>query len=519
VFAASWIALVAPAPVAATGEPPGFEYFHTYAENEQVIDDAVAAHPEIAMKFSIGKSYEGRDIWGIKISDNVAVDENEPEVFFHGLTHARERLSNEMALYVIGVLTDGYDTDPRIKAIVDSREIWIVPMLNPDGAEYDMSGGHWHTWRKNRQPIPNSTEIGVDLNRNWGYMWGCCGAGSPNPASDTYRGWAPEVAPEVQAYEHFIDSRVVDGRQQIRASISWHTAARKVLWPYSYTRRDSPPDMSHDDHLAFAALGQRLAALNGYTAEQGSDMYIVDGDGDDWAYHRYRIFAYTFEMAKGSLNRYYPTQQEVAAELANNREPVLQFLEMADCPYRAAGLDADCGPLYDDFETARGWQVNPNGTDTATSGAWERAVSVKTRNSAGIKQRGTTVSGMYDLVTGATATGVSSNDVDGGVTSVGSPAFTLGDAASTGWKLDFSYTFAHNARSGPADFLRVSINGNPVFMQTGSAANQNAVWTPASVSLDAYAGQVVRILIEAADGGPDSLIEAAVDDVRVYQRP
>ena len=132
--------LLMPAPVGAAGEPAGFEYFHTYAENEQVIDDAVAAHPAIAQKFSIGTSYEGRQIWGIKISDNVAVDENEPEVFIHGLTHARERASNEMALYIIQMLTNEYDTNSRIKAIVDSREIWIVPMLNPDGAEYDMSG-------------------------------------------------------------------------------------------------------------------------------------------------------------------------------------------------------------------------------------------------------------------------------------------------------------------------------------------------------------------------------------------
>ncbi len=94
-----------------TTAPAGFEYFHTYAQNEQVIDDAVAAHPAIAMKFSIGTSYEGRQIWGIKISDNVATDENEPEVFIHGLTHARERASNEMALALIERLTDDYASD------------------------------------------------------------------------------------------------------------------------------------------------------------------------------------------------------------------------------------------------------------------------------------------------------------------------------------------------------------------------------------------------------------------------
>ena len=81
------------------------------------------------------------------------------------------------------------------------------------------------------------------------------------------------------------------------------------------------------------------------------------------------IFGYTIEMTKGATNRYYPSQAELATDIAANVPAVLTFLEFADCPYRAAGLDKDCGPLYDDFEIDRGWQVNPTGTDTATSGA------------------------------------------------------------------------------------------------------------------------------------------------------
>jgi carboxypeptidase T len=524
--AASAVALAVPmsSASAATTKPPGFEYFHTYAENEQIIDDAVATHPNIAMKFSIGKSYEGREIWGIKISDNVTTDENEPEVFIHGLTHARERASNEMALYLIQLLTDDYASDSRIKAIVDSREIWIVPMLNPDGAEYDMSGGHWHKWRKNRQPIPGSSDIGVDLNRNWGYHWGEGSGkgtdGSVNPASDFYRGWGPEVAPEVRDYEAFEASRVVNGRQQIRASIGFHSAARQVLWPYSYTRTDITPDMSADDHAAFVALGDRVAALNGYKPQQGSDLYPVYGDQDDWAYHTYRIFGYTFEMRKGALNRYYPTQSELNADIQANVPAVLTFLEFADCPYRAAGLDEDCGPVYDDFETSRGWEVNASGSDTATAGQWQIAQPARTSNAAGVKQLAKTTSGVADLVTGAAAgSDVNGNDVDGGVTSIRSPAVTLGSNGSTGWTLGFKYTFAHNNKATSADYLRVSVGGDVVFEQDGFAGNRNAVWTPVSINLDAYAGQTVRVVISAADGGGDSLVEAAIDDVRVFQQP
>jgi carboxypeptidase T len=515
-------ALALPGHALAAGEPAGFEYFHTYAENKQVIDDAVSAHPAIAKRFSIGTSYEGRQIWGIKISDHVDTDENEPEVFIHGLTHARERASNEMALYLIEMLTDEYATSARIKSIVDSREIWIVPMLNPDGAEFDISGGHWHKWRKNRQPIPGSSEIGIDLNRNWGYHWGGGSGGtdgSDNPASVYYRGWAPEVAPEVQAYEAFEASRVVDGVQQIKASIGFHSAARQVLWPYSYTRQDVPPDMSADDHAAFVALGKRVAALNGYKPQQGSDLYPVYGDQDDWAYHEYGIFGYTFEMAKGAQKRYYPTQAELDTDISANRGAVLTFLEYADCPYRAAGLDQYCGLFNDDFEADRGWQVDPNGTDTATDGAWQRADPAGVRNGAGVKQKGRTTSGSFDLVTGAAGGKANSNDVDGGVTSVRSPALKLGGGSSSGWRLDFNYTFAHNRKASSADYLRVLVNGDVVFSQAGFAGNRNAVWTPASINLDAYAGQTVRITIEAADNGPDSVVEAAVDDVSVYQQP
>ena len=164
------VALLAPAPVAAA-EPAGYEYFHTYREVKRELRATVHDHPGIAQRFHIGRSYEGRKIWAIKISDNVATDETEPEVFIHAQIHARERATNELALEIIKWLTDHYGAatalGQRVTQIVDSREIFIVPTMNPDGAEYDISGGRFHRWRKNRQPIPGSTAIGVDLNRQF----------------------------------------------------------------------------------------------------------------------------------------------------------------------------------------------------------------------------------------------------------------------------------------------------------------------------------------------------------------
>jgi carboxypeptidase T len=334
------LALATPLPAAAA-EPSGFEYYHTYAENKAFIDSTVAAHPGIAKRFNIGNSYQGRKIWGIKISDNVATDENEPEVFINANIHARERATNELALNIISMLTDNYGGSDalgqRVTDIVNSREIWIVPMVNPDGAEFDMKGGRWHQWRKNRQPTSDPNEIGIDLNRQFGYMWGGPGS-SGKPSSDTYRGEYPWQAPEVRRYRDFVASRVIGGHQQIKVILSLHSAGRLVLWPYSYTKTDVPPEMPQDDHDAYVALGHELAAINGYTPEQGSDLYLVSGDMDDFEYHDQGIFTFTFEMTKGAARRYYPTQTELAADIAANRPAVLHLLEQADCPYRAAGL-------------------------------------------------------------------------------------------------------------------------------------------------------------------------------------
>ena len=98
-------------------------------------------------------------------------------------------------------------------------------MVNPDGAEYDISGGKFHFWRKNRQPTPGTASIGTDLNRNFGYHWGGGGRTSSNPAAITYRGPGAFSAPETRAMRDFMASRVVDGRQQIRTAITFHETA------------------------------------------------------------------------------------------------------------------------------------------------------------------------------------------------------------------------------------------------------------------------------------------------------
>ena len=268
------MAAATPASAAAADFPAGFTGYHTYAEMVADIDAVVAAHPDIVRKVAIGHSYEGRTIWAVKISDNVAVDEPEPEVLFDGLTHSDEHMGLEMTLKIMHWLVDGYGTSARIRSIVNYRETWIILAVNPDGAEYDIKFGKFHFWRKNRQPNPGTTAIGTDINRNFGYHWGGGGRTSSNPAAITYRGSAAFSTPEARNVRDFLASRVVDGRQQIRAAITFHEAGRLVMWPYGYTMTDTPADMTSADHAALMAIGRHMATTNGYRPEQASDLYI-----------------------------------------------------------------------------------------------------------------------------------------------------------------------------------------------------------------------------------------------------
>ncbi|HEX5594604.1 MAG TPA: M14 family zinc carboxypeptidase [Micromonosporaceae bacterium] len=517
----------APAPstdIGIMGFPPADANYHDYAEMMAVVDKVVADHPSIARKHVIGRSYEGRDLVAVKISDNVGTDENEPEILFNSQQHAREHLTVEMAIYLMNLFTDNYGSDSRITNIVNSRELWIVPSVNPDGSEYDIATGSYRSWRKNRQPNSGSSYIGTDLNRNWGYNWGCCGGSSGSTSSDTYRGPSAFSAPETQVLRNFVNSRVVGGVQQIKANIDFHTYSELVLWPYGYTYADTAPGMNADQFNTFATIGRQMAASNGYTPQQSSDLYITDGSSIDWMWAVHGIWAYTFELYPRSASGggFYPPDEVIPRETARNREAVLILSEYADCPYRAIGKQSTyCGSggggttvWSDNFETSTGWTLNPNGTDTATSGMWERGAAQPT-NSSGAKQLAP-YSGSNDLVTGRLAgTDAGTYDVDGGVTSARSPAISL--PAGKTISMSVAWYLAHGSNSSSADYFRISVvhNGGTTTLlhQAGAATNRNGSWAIANLNLTSYAGQSVRILVEAADLSTASLVEAAIDDV------
>ena len=162
--------------------PPVDSAYHNYAEMRAAIDQTAAAYPDIVRVSTVGHSLEGRDILAVKISDEPAVDDPaEPAVLFMSLHHAREHLTVEMALEIIRLFTEGYGRDPALTNLVNTREIWVLPNINPDGGEYDVATGVYQSWRKNRRHNPDGS-FGVDLNRNYGYRWG--GPGSSGTPGD-----------------------------------------------------------------------------------------------------------------------------------------------------------------------------------------------------------------------------------------------------------------------------------------------------------------------------------------------
>ncbi|RSM60054.1 hypothetical protein DMH04_54750 [Kibdelosporangium aridum] len=354
--------------------PPADSKYHNFTELTAEVNAAAANFPAIVSKQVIGKSYEGRDLIAIKISDNAATDEAEPEVLFTAHQHAREHLTKEMALYLLNQLTTGYGSDQRITNIVNSREIWLLPDLNPDGGEYDIATGSYRSWRKNRQPNAGSSNVGTDLNRNWAFKWGCCGGSSGSTGSETYRGPAPESSPEVKAFADFVRGRNVGGVQQIKTGIDFHTYSELILWPYGYTYDDLAPGMTADDQSTFATIGRNMAGTNNYTPEQSSDLYITDGSIDDWLWGDQKIFGYTFEMyPKGaSGGGFYPPDEVIDRETARNKEAVLQLLEISDCPQRAIGKEQQyCGttppPGPGPYENATDVQIPDAGSAVTSS--------------------------------------------------------------------------------------------------------------------------------------------------------
>jgi len=342
-----------PQPIALGGTTPGgalsamlnpnLGAYHTVAEAHAEMASYVAAHPAIALLDTIGFSVEGRPIEAVKISDNVAVQENEPEALIVGCHHARELMSVEIPLYVMRRLLDGYGSDPVLTNLVNTRQIWIVPTVNPDGHVYveNNSGGQSDSWwRKNRRHNSDGS-FGVDLNRNYSYEWGYDEVGSSStPSSEIYRGAAAFSEPEVAAIRDFMATHA------FTVSASFHSYGQLVLYPWGYAPLDAP------DNAIFAALGDSLALQNGYLAgnPKSGAIYTTNGEMNDWLYGdtttKPRAYGFTFEVNTEAQGGFGPSDALIGPTCDLNWGPVLTLLRYADTPGRIVPPPRPAAPTY-----------------------------------------------------------------------------------------------------------------------------------------------------------------------------
>ncbi|MNJ99805.1 Carboxypeptidase T precursor [compost metagenome] len=314
--------------------------YHNYTEMLDKLRALTTGHSAISRLSSIGKTPEGRDIWAVRISGDLASADKMPAAIFMGGHHAREHLSIELPLYYVEyLLTEYANGNPRIQRLVNSRDIHIIPMVNPDGAEFDISTGSYKMWRKNRSRNANGT-YGVDLNRNYGYGWGGGGAGN-NPNSETYRGTAAFSEPETQAIKKYVEDH-----QNITMLLSFHTFSELILYPWGNTNQSIS---NARDRQVHEVMAQKMAQWNGYKAQQSAALYIASGDTTDWSYGEEKIISFTFELdpADGpwtGSGGFYPGAKVIPEVQRKNLEPVLYMIEYADNPYRV--LESGNGPIF-----------------------------------------------------------------------------------------------------------------------------------------------------------------------------
>ncbi|MBI4863897.1 MAG: zinc carboxypeptidase [Candidatus Riflebacteria bacterium] len=288
---------------------PDLGAYHNLPEIKDELNGLAGRFPQIASVHSIGKTVEGRDTLALRITGPDAAPWGRPVFLFMGAHHAREWISVEVPLAIGKWLCEGYATDPAVKSLVDAREIWILPAVNPDGLNYSQTQSKY--WRKNRRKNADGS-YGVDPNRNYGYKWGTAGD-SGYPGSDVYRGTEAMSEPETRNVGEFAVAH------HLTASISYHSYGDKVMHPWSYTYDTSP------DKEVFSKLAQGMAGLNGYSPIQSSELYPSSGDTDDYLYGTHGACSFTYELAQSFI----PAESEIPEICSKNVKAAQYLLENA----------------------------------------------------------------------------------------------------------------------------------------------------------------------------------------------
>ncbi len=234
------------------------------------LTETATNYPEICQLVDLTESYgtpptmEGRHLYALKISDNVMLDEDEPAFLMVSNHHAREIVTPVLALHAIEQLTTQYGTDSSITNIVNTNEIWIAPVWNPDGYEFVFNTDNM--WRKNRHVFP--TGIGVDQNRNYPQGWYNACSGSTDPDSEIFKGLSPASESETQTMIAWSLDR------NFAKVLDYHSYGREVLHGYSCW------DHPFDDYLEEKAI--TLATQAGYDGDHRAPS--ADGEHYQWQF-------------------------------------------------------------------------------------------------------------------------------------------------------------------------------------------------------------------------------------------
>lgn len=311
--------------------------FYTITEMLAQLDSMRVHYPNlITVKQQIGTitTIEGRHTYFVKISKNPDIDETEPKVLYSALTHAREPMGMQELIFYMWYLLENYSTNNEIQKLLDNTELYFVPIVNPDGYEYnhttDPSGGG--LWRKNRRNN-GSGSYGVDLNRNYGNHWGYDNVGSsPTSTDETYRGTAGFSEPETQIMKWFCENH------NFTLAIDYHCYSNLLIYPWSFAT-----DSLTTDSILYKAYSKLMVQENGYVYGTPNQTvgYTGNGGSIDWFYGeqstKNKIICWSPEA--GDLNDgFWPTTNRIVDIAKTN---ILQNLYVA----RFAGRYAEANDL------------------------------------------------------------------------------------------------------------------------------------------------------------------------------
>ena len=302
--------------------------YHSYQGSNSLVTELqrlASEFPEIAQLSSIGQTHQGRGLWVLKISDNVADDEDEPEVLMDGGFHGDEWIGSETATFIAYQLVNGYGVDSEITQMVNEREIWVIPMVNPDGRAIDSYGdgnnpSTYRGWRKNARDNNQNgawdSYDGVDLNRNFDLGWGV--GASTSPSNIEYQGPTSFSEPETQAFRSFVNSR------DFQIYTSYHSYGRRIYYPWGYQS-----DPTADDARFREVANELLTYLPNYSAVRAGAYGPEGGCSDDWMYQNFRAMAFTIEVALTDR----PDPSEILPTGTAHLEAALHLINLADNPW------------------------------------------------------------------------------------------------------------------------------------------------------------------------------------------